>query len=342
MGTTVVLGWDGLDYELTEEYGLSDEFAPYNKSIETFNNATTGEPATYELWPSIITGVPPAEHGIHLMSENKSAKMFDGTKGTITGFLHRILSDEMRIRIGLALRNRGISLNQETPEYYRRKGISTVFDGRRSRPIGIPNYRTKADQELGTVSGWGRGMAKFLDIEIQRDKESIYYKPKVPMERFVEWLIEEANRKIGLVKLCIQRDYDLVFVWLPFLDNIGHTLPAMDPENWQERGYMHALEMTNEIKTEMGDDDSLVLVSDHGHQDAHHTETPYYGSTEEKALDEVESVLDVREGIDRVAPRNTDTFGPDLELESRPEEKINIDISDGLEESLRESESEDE
>jgi hypothetical protein len=84
------------------------------------------------------------------------------------------------------------------------------------------------------------------------------------------------------------------------LDNVGHTVPAVEDESWQERAYRYAVGMTNEVDEALGDDDTLIVVSDHGHREAHHTHDAFLGSTDPDVLDGIETVTDVRRGIERV------------------------------------------
>ena len=62
-GPVIVLGWDGLDVELLDRYGLGDAFGQHRTTAETYVNPVIDDPHTRELWPSMITGSHPAEHG---------------------------------------------------------------------------------------------------------------------------------------------------------------------------------------------------------------------------------------------------------------------------------------
>lgn len=302
-GTTVVLGWDGLDYELAARYGLADDFAPHHRSIEPFDNPALGEPSTYELWPSIITGASPDRHGVEVLDgDGRGAQLEHPLMNVVGRVLHAATSERTRAQIGLQLRNRGISFEQKTPRHYRRRGVTTVFDGRRARPVGIPNYRTHRDDELDVISGWGEEMARYLDITVADSGRGVVYQPTVPEQRLEEWLVGEANKKIGIVRVALDGDYDIVFTWLAMLDNVGHTVPAVDDDSWQERAYRYAADMTNEVREAVGDDGTVVVVSDHGHRQAHHTHDAYLGATDTAALEDVERVTGVRAGLERVTP----------------------------------------
>ncbi len=69
----VVLGIDALDPELVDPANHPNLTLDTYQSIETINSVE-GEPSTHELWPTIITGLAPKEHGL---------KLEDGVAGRI-------------------------------------------------------------------------------------------------------------------------------------------------------------------------------------------------------------------------------------------------------------------
>lgn len=299
--TTVVLGWDGLDYRLAGKYGFRDSFADHHKEIESIDNPVLKKPHTYEVWPTIITGVPPENHGVQLLTQEGGARMSGSLLRGVSGAVHRYFSLKTRVRIGLLLRNRGLSLSQKSPDWYHDRGVTTVFDGRRSRSIGVPNYRVSEDRELGTVSGWDRGMSGYLELETRWESRSVVYRPSAPLERVEEWLVGEASGKLGMVKHCLARDYDLVFVWLSYLDTVGHMTPVVR-EGFQREAYRYAASATRDVAGCLGSNDELVVVSDHGHRGGEHTNEAFLGSSSPEVLEGVTSVLGVRDGIERVTP----------------------------------------
>jgi len=315
-GTTYVLGWDGLDYSLCEEFGLADEFVPHHKRAETFANDVLGKPDTYELWPSIITGSRPEEHGVWLINEeNGGAGAANPLVNAASDVAHRFLSTRSRIGLGIVLRNRGLSLNQKSADWYRKNGVSTVFDGRDSRVIGVPNYQNSDDDGLDLLAGWGRKMSRYLDIEADEEAERVVYHPAKDLERLDEWLVSEVGRKTEVVRAAGERDHDIVFTWFAYIDTVGHTVPAVDDEDWQRRAYERAARITREIRYSMDEEDTLVVASDHGNRRAEHTFDAFFGSTDERALEGVESVLDYREGIDRVTGATAARTPYEIEVE---------------------------
>jgi hypothetical protein len=298
-GLTVVLGWDALDHDLVTEFGLTEAFGPHTREIDTFDNPVLGEPHTKELWPSILTGVRPDEHGVHAATDDGPEWESDAI-ATASRLAQGIVPERLRTEIGRVLRNRGATFAQKTPEYYRDRGVSTVFDGRASRAIAIPNYRTAADADAGYVVDRGGQLSEFLSITESSDTN----RPETSLPRLQERLVAETTKKLGAVRAGLRREYDILFVWLSVVDTVGHLAPVVSEEDagWQERTYRLAATLTEEVRAELQPEDTLVCVSDHGLQDGDHTHTAFVGASDEAAIDGVESVLDVREGLDRVTP----------------------------------------
>jgi hypothetical protein len=316
--TTYVLGWDGLDYSLCDDFGLADDFVPHHTRAETLDNEVLGKPDTYELWPTIITGETPDVHGVRLVSEDGGAGAENLLVNAATGFLHRQLSPEQRVKIAVRLRNRGLRLDQKSPEWYRKRGVSTFFDGRRSRVVGLPNYNTGKDDKLGLFDGWGKKSSEFLEMEAWMDERRVVYRPRTSLERLEDWLVSEVGAKERIVHTAADRGYDVVFVWFAYIDTVGHAAPAVADEGWQRRAYENAVDVTTSVRENMDENDTLVVASDHGNRDADHTHDAFFGSTDARALEDVGSVLDYREGIERVTDGTDDEDGPH-EVEVRHE-----------------------
>lgn len=308
---------------------MTESFAPHGRRIESFDNPVLGKPDTYEMWPSIITGEKPEVHGVRLIGDDVGAS-FDSVflrYGART--VHRLLPAETRVWMGLKLRNMGFSLSQKTPEWYERRGVSTVFDGRRSRAITVPNYVTEEDGDVGLEIGWNSKHAEMLYADADVDEERVVYRPKKDPARIDEWLLAESSQKIGAVLSAADVDYDLVFAWLPYLDTIGHTVPAVEREfdspGWQERAYRKAAAFTDTVRDFLDEDDSLVVVSDHGNRDARHTSDAFIASTDAEAIEDAESVLDIRDAIEKTLEKPaspSDEAGEEAEAATEASEAV--------------------
>jgi hypothetical protein len=294
-GTTVVLGWDALDYDLVEAFDLGEAFGPHYREIETFDNPTLGEPHTKELWPSMITGVTPDVHGLHAVSEG-GPSWENPVIAAASRLARGVVPEEVRTRIGRVLRNRGAGFSQATAEHYAERGVSTVFDGRTARPIALPNYHV----DDGTAYLVDRGSQLEAFLSINEDTNT----PKTTLPRLEERLLAETEGKLGAVHAAIQREYDIVFVWLSVIDTVGHLAPVVADRNggWQERIYRVAAAYTEGVKDRLRPEDTLVCVSDHGLQGGDHTHSAFIGASEPGVIDDVESVTDVRTALESVTP----------------------------------------
>jgi len=184
-GPIIVLGWDGLDIELLERYGHGDAFGAHRARIGTHVNEIIDDPHTRELWPSMITGVSPDEHGIHAATENgvawNSSLLRAGSR-----LATNTIPDDLQAYLGKRLREQGVGLDAKTPAYYREHDIGTVFDGG-GRAISIPNYETDRDRERGLD---GNRDALWATIEPDKsletgmapgvDRETLYHDANPP------------------------------------------------------------------------------------------------------------------------------------------------------------------
>lgn len=297
--TTIVLGWDALDAELVEEFDLGDSFGEFRSEIDTFDNPVLEEPHTRELWPSIITGVSPEDHGLWAATDEGGVQWDNPILNAASTVAQGIVPHGVRKRIGALLRDRGAGVTEVGPEYYAERGISTVFDGRLSRPVSVPNYHVDRDEELG-ISTYRTDIWNSM-IETADDPDRTVYEPRVEKHELEEQLLSKTLSRLSVVRSALQYDYDIVFAWFGYLDTAGHLAPMIDEQGWQERHYRRAARFTNEIRSELCEDDHLICVSDHGLRDGRHTYTPVIASDAQRAVEGVESVLDVRRGIDAVA-----------------------------------------
>lgn len=299
--TTVVLGWDGLDYELATEWGLADLFGLNHRRIETFDNETLGKPHTAELWPSIVTGQPPDEHGVHAAGDSGAQEWANPLIQHAARVAQYVVPETVRTRIGQLLRARGAEMPHRGPDYYAERGVSTVFDDRRALPLAVPNYRTERDGRYGVLADRGAQLAQVLEWDSSGD-HGRWHEPGIAESVFDELLVGELHKKLGIVREAIQREYDLLFVWLGYLDTVGHVAPVVDEAGYQARSYRQAAQWTRELRSELADGDALITVSDHGLRDGYHTHDAFLGSTDSRVLDGTESVLDVRAAVDAVTP----------------------------------------
>jgi hypothetical protein len=297
-GLTVVLGWDGLDFDLVTEYGLADAFGPECRKIETIVNESVGSPHTMELWPSIITGLRPEDHGFEWVGQDEDRAQWNSPLLDLASRVAEgVVPKRLRVWLGDRLQERGAELNYVTAADYADRGVDTVFDGRVSLPLTVPNYRTELDErmDLQTNRGWRLGEY----VNLSEADGTVHHHPTIPFPEFEMHAAREAFAKLGPVHAAIRRAYDLIFVWIGFLDTVGHVAP-LTSEPTGRHGYEMAARATRAVRSAMAEDDTLICVSDHGLQGGEHTDHAFFGTDDERIGGAVDSVLDVRAAIDRV------------------------------------------
>jgi hypothetical protein len=306
--TTVVLGWDGLDADLVEEFGLADEFGEYCSRLETYANDTIGKPHTREVWPTIITGLRPERHGIRAATDDDPVKWSHPALQTAADIGRTIVPDAPRSAIGRWLRSQGAEVERYGAEYYADHGLSTVFDGRRSSTIAVPNYWTGRDERMGFVFDRGAELSEWLD----RDEHGWQPVGRQQQARVEERMWSEAGSKVGLIKSELQREYDLIFAWFGVVDTAGHVEPVAE-EPIQRRAYEAAADWTNEIRGTLSDEDDLVCLSDHGLRDGEHTMDAVIASDNRAVVRDTPTVFEVATSLGMLAPARTGSPIPPVE-----------------------------
>lgn len=299
--TTVVLGWDGLDSNLLNDYGLTNEFGESVTRIDTYENPILETPHTDELWPSMITGQRPEGHGVHAATDSGvdwDSNLIRLAATASTG----LVPESAREAIGRMLRSHGAGTSVTSADYY--ADMWTVFDGRKSFPVNIPNYWTNRDSRLGFPADRGQQLSDYLD----RTEAGWNPTDADALQELEETMATNYGAKLGVVKSALQRDYDLIWVWFGLVDTAGHVDPLVG-HDFQRRTYDLAATATKEIRSMAGKDTTVLSVSDHGLQDGKHTMDAVVGGPE-GICDRISSVFDVANVVDTVTPSTTDDKPP--------------------------------
>jgi len=288
--TVIVLGIDALDPELVEEDVHDHLVLDAHRSIGTIVSST-GEPSTHELWPTIITGLPPAEHGLTL--DDDGVAWGNPLLDAGSRFADHLLPDGLQSRIGAWLLTNTETDAFRTPAtYYGEHGLDTVFDGRTAKPIGVPNYVVDPDQEDREHS-----LRRSLGDLFERDADAKGGHTSSDPYEFYELCLEMAMVRLARARRGLRGGrHSLVFAYTSGLDLIGHVtydLPAL-----QRRAYDEMNDFVGDIRGDLDDGDELLLVSDHGLQDGVHTKEAMVAGTSAEMVADVESVLDVRGAIE--------------------------------------------
>jgi len=285
-GQIIVLGWDALDGALIERYGLGEQFGEF-ASIETITNPHVGEPHTMELWPTLITGERPTEHGIRAATGEGGVDWDSPVISLAADLAAGVVPQRLRTEIGRVLRERGAGLDSKRAAEFKARGLRTVFDGG-GRAISIPNYETPYDRSHG-LNGCRNDVWEII-VPDRSVKNGI--EPQVGLGTVWETILGAAGDRLGHTLAAIEQGHDLVWTWFGLLDTIGHIQPAMDAA-LEQRGYGLAASMTALVR-EVAPDDAIVLaLSDHGLQCGSHTDYATLATEHAPARDAIDSVVDV-------------------------------------------------
>ncbi len=289
--TLVVLGIDALDPELVDPAAHPNLTLSAHRTIDTIVSSS-GEPSTHELWPTIITGLPPAEHGLEL---DDGVAWENPLLAALSRVADYTVPDGLQTRLGAwLLTNTGADAFRVPASYYADNGLETVFDGRDATAIGVPNYVVDPDTEDRE-----HRLRRHMGELFERDPDATGGHRSADPVAFYEQCLEMAMIRIARTRRALRgREHELVFGYTSGLDLIGHVSHSR-PE-LQAGAYEELDEFVGELRGDLGPDDELLLVSDHGLQDGLHTEEAMVAGTAPETIDRIGSVLDVADAIDAV------------------------------------------
>ncbi|KAA9397115.1 hypothetical protein Har1130_08885 [Haloarcula sp. CBA1130] len=291
----VVIGIDALDPELVDPADHPNLTLDSYRAIETIDSVE-GEPSTHELWPTIITGLTPKEHGLVLDDgvawENPLLRYGSAAA-------KYLLPDGLQTRIGAwLLNNTGEDAFRVPATYYETEGLSTVFDGYEAATIGIPNYVVDPETEDREHS-----LRRNLGDLFERDGSAPGGHTSADPATFYEQCLEMSMVRLARARRALRGGrQELVFAYTSGLDLIGHV--SYDHPKLQRQAYDELDEFVGELVEDLRKEDELLLVSDHGLQDGVHTHEAMVAATSPRLVEDIGSVLDVRGAIETELDRH--------------------------------------
>ena len=318
----VVLGIDALDPELVDSTAHPNLTLADHHAIETIRSVEGG-PSTHELWPTIITGLRPPEHGITLDDgvawENPVLRFGSAAADYL-------LPSGLQTRLGAWLLNNTEQDAFRIPAtYYEENDLTTVFDGRQAAPIGIPNYVVDPETEDREHS-----LRRNLGDLFERDLEAKGGHSSADPALFYEQCLEMSMVRLARARRALRGGrHELVFAYTSGLDLIGHV--AYEQPSLQDRAYEELDEFVGEVRADLGDDDELLLVSDHGLQDGVHTDEAMVAGTDAAMVDAIESVVDVRAAIEAELDETDHTSTPQVTASDDDGDRSGEEVREHLE-----------
>jgi predicted AlkP superfamily pyrophosphatase or phosphodiesterase len=255
----VVLGVDALERDLVLEHDLESLLQAQHGTVTL---PEMDQIHTQVIWPTFFTGLRPEEHGITL--ENR----YEWKHPVVRALKQSVswaLPGSVRSRIGAYLRSSGFEMKYRDESYFETEGIKTLFSHVRSTAISVPGYNEDDINEELRV-----GMHAVL--EGTDDRERL-------LDRCEEVFVDRRERVLEAVR----GDDRLVMGHLYTTDAVGHVC-YNDPDRLVEY-YGLVSELVEDIRTEIGPEDLLLVVSDHGMRDGKHTDHGFYSVNREVGWD---------------------------------------------------------
>lgn len=294
--TIVVLALDALDAGLVEHFDIDALRLGANTEMETFAHMQD-EPYTPEVWTTVATGEHPDVHEV----TDEGTSEWDNPVVDLASRFTGSLPLPLRIKLGAVAR-------EATGAEYAvgETDSETIFDGDGRVVHNWPGVSN--GDELANVWHIMFDEPDHTDAEFERELYGI------------------AAGQLAWAEEMLRHNVVLAGVHVHVLDAMGHAY-ADDEANLRS-AYEWVGQWVDRIHESLGDDDHLVLLSDHGmvttfyeaegdrgNDPAVHSWRAYAAST----FDSVpKSVFDVREWLEPKIGCYTDS-GEDLEL---PEEQL--------------------
>jgi hypothetical protein len=285
--TVVVIGVNALESTLVEEFDLSH--------LELSEHGELRIPEGYPLhtevlWPTIITGLSPSEHGL----TRTSAREWENPVLELAAeYSTKIVPEQVLLPIGRQIQKLGFERESNTgAEYYEARGIDTIFADVRSIDIDVPGYSDRGGTD-----------------EIRKLMGHSEYEPE-DSELFRDACREEFESKRASLFDALDVDVDLIVCYIQALDNLQHVYWS-DRElvrNW----YRELDELVSRVRERLTSDDVLVLMSDHGMRGGEdgkgeHSDYGYYASTVTLGM---ESILDLKGAVDDLLEKDSKVSQP--------------------------------
>lgn len=269
----VVLALDAADVSHAEQFGCDNMLLDDHTEMQTIAHRLE-YPHTAEVWPSIATGLHPSEHGVTgegewdnrvLTGLAKTADKFN-VSGSIRSTVGDIIKENAGQEWTLQLTDHPTFLNGEHRAVHNWPGV----------------HRNEPLQYI-----WGL-YQKLKDGELSQ-------------RSFIREAYTEAAGKFGYLEEALNHDVELAAAHVHLLDVLGHMYPS-DEERY-EAVYRDVNRMVGALRETLGQDDDLLLLSDHGIQASWlGDEDPGSHSWRAMASSTVgrppEHVLDVREWVE--------------------------------------------
>lgn len=244
--TLVVLALDALDEGLIEGFGCDGFRLESAGHLQTVSHMFDDIPHTGEVWPTVATGIPPAEHGITGGGEAEWNSRLLNIASTIAGDY---------LNIGMTARNKlGNVVEDVTGAEWDLAMVDspTFFDGRTREVQNWPGVHR--NEEIHRI--WR--LLEEAAVVPRKDGESL------SETEFVRKVRAIAAEQFAWCHEMLEYDLEVIGVHIHTLDAFGHAY-FQDSEREKLREQYEWIESkVAALEAALGEDDELLLLSDHG------------------------------------------------------------------------------
>lgn len=235
--TLIVVGLDALDAELINYFDIDAYRLETSTELDTFAHSRD-VPYTLEVWPTVVTGVGPEEHGI--------------TGSGTSDWTNPLLEF-------------GSKLTGRLPEGTRGKlgRITRDLTGEREQ-LAETDVTSVFDVEGGVVHNWP-GVHDGSDLQRAWDLMGAVTEGMGRRE-FERELFGLCAQQFGWAREMCHHTLKVAGVHVHTLDAAGHAYS--DDEEALKAVYERVGEFVSQLHTSLGSGDDLLLLSDHGMQTA--------------------------------------------------------------------------
>lgn len=242
--TVVVLALDALDAGLVEHFGVSEFDLGTSQQIKTFSHSKD-DPYTPEVWATVATGIGPEEHGITGSGTSEWSNPLLEFASRFSGRLN----ESTRGTLGRFVRDR---------------------TGEREE-IGETSAESIFDRDGAVVHNWP-GVHDGSDLQRAWDLMNAVAEGTSKSE-FERDLLGLAAQQFAWAEEMLNHQVTLAGVHIHTLDAAGHAYA--EDEASLRKIYERVGEFVDQLVRELGPNDHLLLLSDHGMR------TSFYGEIEE-------------------------------------------------------------
>jgi len=271
----VILGFDGLDPYLAEDFEVEGLFQTYHTQLTIPESIPLH---TEVIWPTIISGVPPEEHGL---GRTTARKWNNSILELLAQFADTVLPRRLIMPVGKKIIQMGFERSTRGgPDYFNSQGLETIFTNLRSKVIGVPGYRPAEEtdrlRELGGHST---------------------HNPEVEIDELITRLEDERKTRHQQTLEHLDLPVNMLMVYSYSTDMVGHLF--WDDREFLQSWYEKCENVVESVNQSLAEDDTLMVLSDHGMDKGEHRREAFFSMSESPPFDP-ETILDFKPLVDRM------------------------------------------